>query len=205
MTPDSIKKLAALLAELPSLGPRQATRLAFYIAGMDKQDVEALIETLKAVAKVKRCTRCFILDELTGGLCSICSNAKRNQSVIAIVEKETDVHTLEKTRSFTGRYLVLGELSRDGILTPLHKQRLQALKHAIEDLPASGGLEGGKAQEIIIALSPTTPGDVNASVITGHLKGLALKITRLARGIPTGGEIEFADEDTLGAALKNRN
>lgn len=199
MTPDSIKKLAAMLSELPSLGPRQATRLAFYIAGQDKRTIEDLVATLEAVAKIKRCTRCFILDELTGGLCTICSNPRRNQALIALVEKETDVHTLEKTKAFNGRYLVLGAFSKDGILDAGHKQRLQTLKHSIEDLPE------GKAQEIILAFSPTTYGDVNASVVTGQLKGLAEKITRLARGIPTGGEIEFADEDTLGAALRNRN
>jgi recombination protein RecR len=199
MTPDAIKKLAALLSELPSLGPRQATRLAFHIAGMDRRKVEDLVETLEKIAKVKRCTRCFVLDELVNGLCSVCSNSRRNQALIAVVEKETDVHTLEKTKAFHGRYLVMSELSKDGVLEPVHKQRLQTLKHFIADLPE------GKAQEIILALSPTTHGDVNATVLADQLKGLAGKITRLARGIPTGGEIEFADEDTLDAALKNRS
>ncbi len=199
MTPDAIKKLASLLAELPSLGPRQATRLAFHIAGQDTRAIEAIIETLQAVVRIKRCTRCFMLDELASGLCSICSNQKRSQSSIAIVEKETDVHTLERTKIFTGRYLVLGELSKDGVLTHHQRQRLQALKHAIADLP------GGICDEILLALSPTTYGDVNASVIADALRGAAKTITRLARGIPTGGEIEFADEDTLSSALKNRS
>lgn len=199
MTPDAIKKLAMLLGELPSLGPRQATRLAFHIAGQDSRATETLIETLQAVIRIKRCTRCFVLDELTSGLCSICSNPKRAQGNIAIVEKETDVHTLEKAKVFTGRYLVLGELSKDGVLTHQQRQRLQALTHAIADLP------GGISDEILLALSPTTYGDVNASVIADALRGTAKKITRLGRGIPTGGEIEFADEDTLGAAIKNRS
>ena len=199
MTPDAIRKLATLLSELPSLGPRQATRLAFYIAGLDQQTVEALTETLKEVAKIKRCTRCFMLDELSGGLCTICSSGRRNQALVAIVEKETDVHTLEKSRAFNGRYLVMGELPKDGILNAQHKQRLQTLKHSIEGLPQQ------KAEEIIIALSPTTHGDVNAGVIASAVNNLAQRVTRLARGIPTGGEIEFADEDTLGAALKNRS
>lgn len=205
MTPESIKRLANLLSELPSLGPRQATRLAFHIAGLDKQTVEDIIETLKSVAKVKRCTHCFVLDELSNGLpaqaglCTICRSPRRNQALIAIVEKETDAHTLEKTHAFTGRYLVLGELPKDGILNSQHKQRLQALKHFIEDLP------NAQAEEIILALSPTTYGDVNASVLAGALRALTPKITRLARGIPTGGEIEFADEQTLGEALKHRD
>jgi recombination protein RecR len=199
MTPDSIKKLAILLAELPSLGPRQATRLAFHIAGLDSSAVHELTQTLEEVSKIKRCIRCFMLDSLKDSLCAICSNPKRNQSLVAIVEKETDAHTLEKSHAFNGRYLVLSLLPKDGILEPHHRQRLQALTHFIENLPS------GKAEEIILALSPTTHGDVNASVIADALQGKANKISRLGRGIPTGGEIEFADEETLSFALKNRS
>jgi recombination protein RecR len=93
----------------------------------------------------------------------------------------------------------MSALPKDGILTPEHKQRLQTLKHFIEELP------GGKAEEIILAFSPTTYGDTNANIVGDQLRNLAGKITRLARGIPTGGEIEFADEETLQNALKNRN
>jgi len=198
MTPDAIKKLAALLAELPSLGPRQATRLAFHIAGADKRRVEELIDVLTAVSKVKRCTHCFVLDELTKGLCSVCASPRRNHSVITIVEKETDVHTLEKVRAFTGRYLVLGELTKDGVLSGEQKKRLETLRHFIRELPEK------KAEEIILGLAPTTLGDTAAQALTGSLKDFSKKLTRLARGLPTGGEIEFADEETLENALKNR-
>ena len=199
MTPESIKKLATILSSLPSLGPRQATRLAFYIASMDTNITADLIETLKTVAKTKRCTRCFVLDELINNHCSICENPNRNHSLIAVVEKETDVHTLEKSRSFNGRYLVLGELSKDGVLEAKHKQRLQVLQQFIEELPEK------KAEEIILALSPTTHGDINAMVLAGALRSLAIKVTRLGRGIPTGGEIEFTDEQTLSDALRHRD
>jgi recombination protein RecR len=199
MTPDAIKKLATLLAELPSLGPRQASRLAFHIAGLPTQSVAALTETLQAVARIKRCTRCFVLDDLTAGICTICANKRRDQSTIAIVEKETDVQTLEKTKVYQGRYLVLGVLPKDGVLEPHHRARLQALKDHIAELPEK------RAEELLIAFSPTTHGDTLAGVIAGQLHTYTKKITRLGRGIPTGGEIEFADEDTLGAAIKNRS
>ena len=116
-----------------------------------------------------------------------------------IVEKETDIISLERPRKFNGRYLILGELNKAGILESGQKLRLNNLKTFIsKEL-------GGQAEEIIIATNPTTYGDLSASIITKELAGFAKKITRLGRGIPTGGEIEFADEDTLGAALERRN
>ncbi len=193
MTPEAIKKLAALLAQLPSLGPRQATRLAFHIAGMQTAEVAELAKTIAETAKLKRCTQCFRIDALESGKCTICANPRREQNLVAIVEKETDVLTLEKTKAFKGRYLVLGDLPKDGILSGEQKRRLA-------NLHGSGTLA-----EVVIAFSPTTYGDLNASIVSNALRGATQKITRLARGIPTGGEIEFADEDTLSAALKNRN
>ncbi len=193
MVPETIKKLAALLSQLPSLGPRQATRLAFHIAGMPAVEAQELAKTIAEMAILKRCTQCFRIDTLESGKCTICTNPRRDQTIVAIVEKETDVLTIEKTKAFKGRYLVLGDLPKDGILTADHKRRLAVLK------------DSTLLKEVIIGFSPTTYGDLNAEVVAGQLKGVSEKITRLARGIPTGGEIEFADEDTLSAALKNRN
>ncbi len=199
MTPDSIKKLVALLSQLPSLGPRQATRVAFHIAGMPTSEVTELARVINETARLKRCTQCFRIDELTTGRCTICANPRRDQASIIIVEKETDVLTLEKTKAIKGRYLVLGDLPKDGVLTTQQRTRLAALKKSIADLP------GGIASEIIIGFSPTTYGDLNAEIVAGQIKGITQKISRLGRGIPTGGEIEFADEQTLDAAIKNRN
>lgn len=193
MTPDSIKKLASLLTELPSLGPRQATRLAFHIAGMPTQEVVELAKTLAETARLKRCLLCFRIDSLEKGLCTICANPRRDQGVVAVVEKETDAITLEKTKAFKGRYFVLGDLPKDGALSANQRNRLTALK------------EGPEIKELILAFSPTTYGDLGASIVADHLRGVAQKITRLARGIPTGAEIEFADEQTLESAIKNRN
>lgn len=117
--------------------------------------------------------------------------------MIAIVEKETDLMSIEKAKKFLGRYLVLGDIGKDGILDPEQKLRLNHLKATVQK-------NFGQAEEIILALNPTTLGDIEASLLAQELKPIAKKVTRLGRGLPTGGEIEFADEDTLGGALENR-
>jgi recombination protein RecR len=147
-------------------------------------------------------------------LCDICRNPERQQNVIAIIEKETDLISLESTHKFKGRYLVLGELTKTGVLESNQKLRLNSLKSWIKkELPSAGSGQEGQAhstssrqaEEIILALNPTTYGDLNASMLTKELESYAKKITRLGRGIPTGGEIEFADEETLQNALERRN
>ena len=120
-------------------------------------------------------------------------------STIAVVEKATDLLSLEKTKKFKGRYLVLGDLKKTGVLASEQKLRLGALKTFIEALP------GKKATEIILAINPTAYGDLNASMLKTELEPHARRFSRLARGIPTGGEIEFADEETLSGALEGRN
>ena len=196
MTPEAIKRLAELLSKLPSLGPRQATRLSFYLAGLSKDEVTELADAVQAVASIKRCINCFSLSAQKDSLCEICSNPRRDESIVAIVEKETDMQTLEKTKALNGRYLILGQLPKDGILSSDQKRRLERLKTLAPK---------GQYEEVIIALSPTTYGDLNASLINHELRTIAKKITRLGRGIPTGAEIEFADEETLQGALKNRS
>ncbi len=115
-----------------------------------------------------------------------------------IVEKETDLISLERPGTFTGRYLIIGELKKNGVLESFQKLRLNQFKDFItREL-------GGRAEEIILAMNPTTYGDLNAAMLTRELRDFSKKITRLGRGIPTGGEIEFADEDTLGQALERR-
>jgi recombination protein RecR len=201
MLPRSIENFIKLFSKLPSIGPRQATRLAFFLIRQGKASIAELDRALASLEQLGTCARCFLPYEpksATDSLCAICSDATRNQSVIAVVEKETDVLSIEKTKSYRGRYLILGELARDGILEPNQKLRLESLKKFIEKL------SGAKAEEIVIALNPTTTGDIGADLVREALTSLAKKITRLGRGLPTGGEIEFADEHTLGGALENR-
>jgi len=175
-----------------------ATRLAFFLAGLDKNNLKELEDAFAGLKKVSRCPNCFFI-KAGGRLCSVCADPRREKNVIAIVEKDTDLLSLERARVFRGHYLVLGELAEAGALTPNEKLRLEHLKERIKrDL-------GGRAKEIVIALSPSALGDFTAELIKKDFAGLAEKITRLGRGIPTGGEIEFADEETLRSALERRN
>lgn len=197
--PEVIKKFVQIFSELPGIGPRQAVRLAFHFI---HQGAAFETEASKVIADLKRikiCRECFYIHENESGLCDICNDEKRNRKLIAIVEKETDLLSIESTRKFNGRYLVLGDLRKSGILETDQKLRIQSLKAWIKEK------FGGRAEEIIIAVNPTTYGDLNASIIAKELQGSAAKITRLGRGIPTGGEIEFADEDTLSNALERRS
>lgn len=188
---------------MPGIGPRQATRLAFYLKNLGNANIKEISEAVIGLNFLKTCPECFSTHHQNKknntNLCPTCSNPQRNKSVIAIVEKETDLISLEKTKKFNGRYLILGDLKKDGILDSAQKLRLNSLKGLIKrDL-------NGQAEEIIVAINPTTYGDINANIIVQELKNFTKKISRLGRGIPTGGEIEFADEDTLGGALDNRS
>ena len=176
-----------------------ATRLAFYLANLDKQSLQNLDTALSDLKKLDRCPRCFFIKNEDQRLCRICENPKRDGSVMAIIEKETDLLSLEKAGVFNGVYLVLGKSSDRGELDTYQKLRLKQFKEAIAKSP------GGKAKEIILAVSPTTEGDFLAELLRMDLSDMAEKITRLGRGIPTGAEIEFADEETLSNALMGRN
>ena len=197
--PDAIQKFIDAFSTLPSFGPRAATRLAFHLVGLDRSTLESLVAGLTGLKEIDRCPRCFFLKERRMAACGICTAPGRDQKKIAIVEKDTDILSLERTGKWKGHYLVFGELPERGTLETAHKLRLAALSKRIE-------IElGGHADEIVIALNPTTFGDFAAGLITQEFKDKAGTISRLGRGIPTGGEIEFADEETLGSALDRRN
>jgi recombination protein RecR len=199
MIPKPIQKFIDVFSKLPALGPRLVTRLAFHLVSLSKPTFKEFEEAFAGLKELDRCERCFFLKEAAEKVCEICRDERRDKAVVAIVEKETDVLALEKSGKFNGQYLVLGELPERGMLEPNHKLRLQSLKSRIaREL-------GGKAEEIIIALNLNTFGDFVGGIIKQEFKDLAKKITRLGRGIPTGGEIEFADEETLISALERRN
>ncbi|MBI2075393.1 MAG: recombination protein RecR [Candidatus Harrisonbacteria bacterium] len=199
MLPSPIKNLIDLLTELPSIGPRQATRLAFHITNLGKAKIAEFARALQGLDAMKTCAQCFLVHQNMGALCAICESPKRRADIIAVVEKETDLVSIEKAGNFNGRYLVIGELTKGALLAPDQKLKLQHLKSLAKKLP------GGTHEEIIIATNPTTYGDLSAAVIAQELKGAAKKISRLGRGIPTGGEIEFADEETLRQSLQHRD
>ncbi len=193
-----IEKFIEIFAKLPGIGPRQATRLAFYFINAGKNKIDETAKAINNLKFLKLCSQCFAPYLNEGRLCDICKDSRRDKKTIAIVEKETDQLSLEKTKKFKGIYLILGELAKNGVLENIQKLRLNHLKDFIKKEL------NGQAEEIILAINPTTYGDLNAMVLTRELKPFAKKITRLGQGIPRGGEIEFADEDTLGNALEGR-
>lgn len=198
MTPDPITKFIDSFSRLPALGPRLATRLAFYLTSLDRETLHTLALALNNLKGLTRCERCFFLKQETKKICAFCSDVKRDPKLIAIVEKDTDILALEQTGSFKGQYLVLGELPERGTMESSHKLRLAALKERIrKEL-------GGKAKEIIVAVNPTTFGDFVVDTVQQEFKDFAERITRLGRGIPTGGEIEFTDAETLISSLERR-
>ncbi len=210
MLPEPIKNFIEIFSKLPSIGPRLATRLSFYLVNSGKNEIENLEKSISNLKKLKTCERCFFI--YTDN-CPICSDKNRVKDIIAIVEKETDLISLEKTGKFHGQYLVLGGLAKNGELNPNQRLRIKSLAERIKkEFPSTSGEQSrttgsgqnGKAKEIIIALSPTTFGDFTGSLIEQELKTSAQKISHLAKGVPTGGEIEFADEATLLSALEGR-
>ncbi len=205
--PEAARKLAAELAELPSIGPRQAVRLALYLINQGKESIANLADAISNLGTVKICERCFFIHQNQNSLCDICKNPSRNQAVIMAVEKETDLISLENAKKFNGRYLILGSMPKTGVLEEWQKLRLQNLKSFIvkELGPSTGSGQGGQAEEIILAFNPTTAGNFNSSIVEKELAPLAKKISRLGIGLPSGGEIEFADDETLGGALEGRS
>lgn len=199
MSPQPIQNFINVFSGLPGIGPRQATRLAFKLIAGGKNKLEETAKAIDDLKNLKICSSCFFIHSNTDSLCDICKNPNRRKDIVMLIEKETDLISLERPKKFAGRYLILGELAKNGILESNQKMRLNSLKTFIaKEL-------NGKAEEIIIATNPTTYGDLSATMISKELEGFAKKITRLGRGIPTGGEIEFADEDTLTSAIERRN
>ena len=187
------------LSKLPSIGPRQSVRLAFHLIGENKGELKSFAEAIDGLRSIKICERCFFIHQNDDTLCDICRNPNRKQNIIMVIEKETDLISLEDTKKFIGRYCIVGPIAKTGFLEPWQKLRLQSLKSFIEK-----NLDG-QADEIILAFNPTSLGDFQASLLIKELGPLAKKISRLGRGLPTGGEIEFADDETLGSALERRS
>lgn len=197
--PEPVKNLISELSELPSIGPRQAHRLAFYLINRGVGSTQNLAESLLQLSKIKLCERCFFIHQNSDSLCDICRDKNRDPKIIMIVEKETDLISLEQTRKFVGTYLILGPIPKVGILEDWQKLRLQNMKAIIQKELS------GKVKEIILGFNPTSIGDFNANLIAKELAPLTDKLSRLGRGLPTGGEIEFADDETLGSSIERRS
>lgn len=183
------------LSKLPSIGKKTAQRLALYLLKYDSEQFESLIESLENLkTKIKFCERCFNLSEKE--LCVICKNRKRDGSKICVVEEASDVIAIEKTHEYHGLYHVLG-----GVLSPLTGITPESLK--IKELLKR--LESESVKEIILALNPDTEGEATALYLSKLIRPLKMNVTRIARGLPIGGDLEFADDATIGRAITNRS
>ena len=182
------------LSKLPGIGRKTAQRLALHILKNDQDSVDRF---LKAIADLKTklffCKRCFNITE--EDLCEICKSAKRDTTKICVVEEASDVIAIEKTNEYNGLYHVLG-----GVLSPLAGVSAHDLK--IKELLTR--FENENITEIILAINPDTEGETTSLYLARLIKPLNIKVTRIARGIPIGGDLEFADEATIGRAMLNR-
>ncbi|OGY65439.1 MAG: hypothetical protein A3A04_00125 [Candidatus Harrisonbacteria bacterium RIFCSPLOWO2_01_FULL_40_28] len=197
MLPSRFKNVLDFFTRLPSLGPRQSIRLIFHLSSWNKSDLRIFGESIIALTEMKTCPMCFFIHENENDLCEICNDHNRRKDIIAIVEKQTDIVSLEQTKKMNNHYFIIGDIKRN-FAASANYERINILKKRIDDTLS------GKAAEIILAISPTTYGDIITGTLTHELFDYAHKISRLARGIPTGGDIEFADEDTLRNAIDNR-
>ena len=182
------------LGRLPGVGPKSAQRIAFHLLQADPADVRRLVEALTEVkAKVRFCSTCGNVSQ--DDQCRICRDPRRDLTVLCVVEEPKDVVAIEKTREFKGRYHVLG-----GAISPIEgvgpdDLRIRELMTRLADEPVS---------EIILATDPNLEGEATATYLARLLKPMGLRVTRLASGLPVGGDLEYADEITLGRAFEGR-
>jgi len=193
----SIQKLIDIFSKFPTVGPRTAARFVFYILGKKKEEVEELLAAIQDLEKnVKICPLCFKPFEKESDFCEICSNQTRNKTLLCIVEKEIDLIAIEKTKKYNGLYFILGGTVSRLKKADIEKLRIKELEERIKKHP--------EIKEIIIAINPTAEGEATALYLERILKPYNKKITRLGRGLPVGGELEYADEETLKSALEGR-
>ena len=193
--PPSVQKLIRELSKLPSIGEKSATRLAYHLVHNDPQLCKSLADSLaQAAAAVRLCTSCFFITDTEQ--CAVCRNPNRDRSLICVVEKPIDLISIERVGEFRGLYHVL-----HGLWAPLKGQgpehmRLQELMDRVA---------GGAVSEVILATSSTVDGDATALYVARLLAQKGVKSTRLAQGMPKGGELEYADDVTLSRAFSGRN
>lgn len=182
------------LSKLPSIGKKTAQRLALHLLKSDENYVNSLISSIKDLkTKLRFCSRCFNLS--VDELCEVCKSPKRDNSLICVVEEASDVIAIEKTHEFNGLYHVLG-----GVLSPLSGVSPDSLK--IKELLKR--FENEEIKEIILALNPDTEGEATTLYLAKLIKPLGINVSRIARGLPIGGDLEFADEATIGRAVSGR-
>ncbi len=189
-----VQDLIDELAALPGIGPKGAQRIAFWLLDQPEEDVTRLAETLSRVkAQVRFCQVCFNI--ASDDLCRVCRDPRRDQTSICVVEESKDVVAIERTREFRGRYHVLG-----GSISPIDNRgpgdlRIRELVQRLAD---------GTVTEVILATDPNLEGEATATYLSRLLIPMGVSVTRLASGLPVGGDLEYADEITLGRAFEGR-
>ena len=209
--PNPIQKLIDLFAKFPTVGPKTAARFVFYLLNSKKEDVDELVEVISNLKKsVRKCGLCFNQFEPSfakateGGspslkedkVCQICSDPRRDKSLLLVIEKETDLISIEKIKNYKGVYFILG-----GVISTLRKKDIEKVR--VEQLKERVKRDS-RIKEVIIATNPTSEGEATALYLERLLKPFNKKITRLGRGLPTGGELEYADQETLKSSLEGR-
>jgi recombination protein RecR len=189
-----VQRLVDEMARLPGIGQKTAQRLAFHLLAVEETDARRLATAIVDMREqVSLCSRCF--NVAAGEECSICRDTRRDNSLVCVVERPQDVVVVERTQEFRGRYHVLG-----GSLSPINGIGPGQIR--VEELRARIEPEG--ITELILATNPTVEGDATAMYIARELKPLGVRVTRLASGLPVGGDLDYADELTLGRALAGR-
>jgi recombination protein RecR len=195
-----VSRLIDAFAQLPGIGPKSASRLAYYLLRAPAEEATALADALRDLkARTRFCSVCMNITE--SDPCEICADATRDHGLICVVEEPLDVTAIERSRSFNGLYHVL-----HGVISPMNGIGPDELK--VRELLArvqKGGVDGvPPVREVILATNPTLEGENTAAYIQRKLAGTQAKVTRLARGLPVGGDLEYADEITLSRALEGR-
>ena len=179
---------------MPGVGPKSAQRIAFYLLKLPKEDAQRLAYAINEVKdRISFCTRCYNIAE--GELCGLCLDERRDPTLVCVVEEPRDIVAVEKTQEFRGRYHVL-----QGAINPIEGVGPEQLR--VKELLARLDREG--IVEVILCTNPNIEGEATAMYLARLLKPLGLKVTRIASGLPVGGDLEYADELTLGRALEGR-
>ena len=191
----TVQELIDQLGRLPGIGPKSAQRVAFYLLKAPTEDAVRLSRAIvDAKERVSFCDRCFNLSE-GGEECAICRDPRREERVVCVVEDSQDIVAIERTQEFRGRYHVL-----QGAFSPIDGVGVDQLR--VKELMTRVGEED--IEEVIIATNPNLEGEATAALLAKYLKPMGLKVSRIASGLPVGGDLEYADELTLGRALEGR-
>ncbi len=193
-TSPPIERLVSALRHLPGIGEKTATRLAFFLLGAPESVVHELAEAISRLKKeIVLCEICFDLTNTSP--CPVCASPNRDPSIICVVEEPADLAAIERSEKFTGRYHVLG-----GVLAPIDGVGPDSLRiPQLEERVRAGGIK-----EVILATNPTAEGDATAHFISNRLRDTEVSLTRIAYGMPLGGDLEYADQVTIGLSMEHR-